>query len=88
MFARRQFEHGARLSQRTLRLRHTTQLRGFGVASLRPEASNLALFSASEADANAPGVSSTPVLGIPCDILAGGLAKLLQSAIKPGGILL
>lgn len=29
MPALRQFEHGERLSQRTLRLRHTTQLRDF-----------------------------------------------------------
>ncbi|KAF3390312.1 hypothetical protein F1880_009099 [Penicillium rolfsii] len=31
MFARRQFEQGDCLSQRTFRVRHTTQLRGFGV---------------------------------------------------------
>ena len=30
IFARRQFEHGDCLSQRTLRLRHTIQLRNFG----------------------------------------------------------
>ena len=51
IFARRQFEHGDFLSQRTLRLRHTTQLRNFAVDR------ELALFSepkAEAADAVAP----------------------------------
>lgn len=31
MFARRQFEQGDALSHRTLRVRHVTQLRSFGI---------------------------------------------------------
>lgn len=53
MFARRQFEQaGESLSQRTFRLRHTTQLRDFDPldAGARPGAGELALFSEIEAE--------------------------------------
>ncbi len=59
IFARRQFEHGDCLSQRTLRLRHVTQLRSFGVGfgvgfgpedGVFVEVGELALFSASKAE--------------------------------------
>lgn len=61
MFARRQLEQGDCLSQRTFRLRHTTQLRGFVVRPV-PDVNagdppftpgDLALFSAVEAEAPA-----------------------------------
>jgi len=53
MFARRQLEHGNCLSQRTLRLRHTTQLRSFdaGVDEVLADASEVAVFSELEAEA-------------------------------------
>jgi hypothetical protein len=52
MFARRQFEHGDSLSQRTLRLRHTTQLRNLDAMGGPPwQAGALAFFSE-------PGVES------------------------------
>ena len=48
MLARRQFEQGDSLSQRTFRLRQTRQLLGFGVREgrLPPLVDALALFSA------------------------------------------
>jgi hypothetical protein len=55
MFARRQLEHGDRLSQRTLRVRQTTQLRdckAVGLADDDPlsETGELALFSGADAE--------------------------------------
>ena len=49
IFALRQLEQGESLSHRTLRLRHTTQLRSFGVGA------DLALFSGAEAESGARG---------------------------------
>jgi len=53
MFARRQVEHGDCLSQRTLRLRHTTQLRSFGAdaAGVVADAGEVAFFSEPGLDA-------------------------------------
>jgi hypothetical protein len=75
IFARRQFEQGDCLSQRTFRLRHTTQLRGLRV---RPAPGvdadgshfakgDLALFSALEAEAPATVAldSETVAMGAP-----------------------
>jgi len=57
IFARLQFEHGDCLSQRTLRLRHIMQLRGFGVKvsamEALPSEAELAPFSRSGADPEA-----------------------------------
>jgi hypothetical protein len=55
ILARRQLEHGDCLSQRTLRLRHTTQLRNFGLGAGADEGSlanggEVALLSGCEAD--------------------------------------
>lgn len=66
MFARRQFEHGDFLSQRTLRLRHTTQLRSLAVAL----GGELARFSASENEATALIVSGADAVGGACAMLA------------------
>lgn len=52
MLALRQFEHGDSLSQRTLRLRHTTQLRSLAVEAF------LAFFSGAEAESDARGVGT------------------------------
>lgn len=71
MFARRQLEHGDSLSQRTFRVRHTTQLRSFCAGAgagadigLPAEAGEVVLFS-------------VPVLADPeaiaADIAAGGI---------------
>ena len=75
-FARLQLEHGDCLSQRTLRLRHMTQLRNFdasaGVDGVLADASELALFS--EPKAKAPAFAfadeaADPVTANICDIL-------------------
>lgn len=66
MLARRQFEHGDFLSQRTLRLRHTTQLRSLGVAL----GGGLARFSAPETEATALMVSGVDAVGGACAMLA------------------
>lgn len=60
MFARRQLEHGESLSQRTLRERQTTQLRGL-VAAVCGAIASLALFSGPGTDESAAGVT--------CDML-------------------
>ena len=49
ILALRQLEQGESLSHRTLRLRHTTQLRSFAVGA------DLALFSGAEAESGARG---------------------------------
>lgn len=72
ILARRQFEHGTCLSQRTLRLRQTTQLRSLGF-SLLPEVSKFARFSASEAEG---AVGSAP--DGPCDMQASVLLDLVN----------
>ena len=51
IFARRQFEHGDCLSQRTLRARHTWQLRPFDAALGGSESSGgFAVFSEADAE--------------------------------------
>ena len=62
IFARRQLEQGDNLSQRTFRVRHTTQLRSFGEGAgggtdklLLADARDVAVFSEGEAEA--------PILG-------------------------
>ena len=71
-FARLQLEHGDCLSQRTLRLRHMTQLRKFeasvGVDGVLAE---LALFSEPKALAPALGAAD-PVIANICDMLQSG----------------
>lgn len=76
-FARLQLEHGDCLSQRTLRLRHMTQLRNFDASAgvddgVLADASELALFS--EPKAKAPALAFTGEAADPgtaniCDIL-------------------
>lgn len=75
MFARRQFEHGDDLSQRTFRLRHTIQLRSFATADVvwrvpSALADGFALFSAFEAEACALPRVADIVAGSVWDILA------------------
>lgn len=81
IFALRQLEHGDCLSQRTLRLRHTTQLRNFddgaGADNRVPaDAGEVAFFSELEAEAPTPvpapavpgGVATDTVAASSCDI--------------------
>ena len=68
MFARRQFEHGDNLSQRTFRVRHTTQLRSSNIAwELLP----FGAFSEGEAEATAlaAGIDAQFISSDACDIL-------------------
>lgn len=67
MSARRQFEHGDSLSQRTLRLRHTTQLRSFdaGADEVLADASEVAFLSELEAEATIAAVTADT-----CDMLS------------------
>jgi hypothetical protein len=61
IFARRQLEHGDSLSQRTLRLRQTTQLRSFGVHAVEGGNGEVgALAFSSAAEAAEAGLSSGP----------------------------
>ena len=80
-FARLQLEHGDCLSQRTLRLRHTTQLRNFEASAgaddgVLADAGEVAFFSEPRAEAPAltfPGeVATDPVIASTCDMLQTG----------------
>jgi hypothetical protein len=79
MFAWRQLEHGDCLSQRTLRLRHTTQLRNFSAGAgaddrVLADADEVAFFS--ELKAEAPP-SALPG-GVATDTVAAGTCDMLQ----------
>jgi hypothetical protein len=63
IFARRQLEHGDCLSQRTLRLRHTTQLRNFGAGAGADDG----FLSEPEAEAATDAVTAAT-----CDMLQSG----------------
>lgn len=67
IFARRQFEHGDCLSQRTLRLRHTMQLRNFDDDELLADTAEVAFFSEFESEAPAGTVTAAT-----CDMLQSG----------------
>jgi hypothetical protein len=69
IFARRQFEHGDRLSQRTLRLRHTMQLRNLGGGAggddgVLADAGEFAFFSEPKADASLDAATPAGPCGI------------------------
>lgn len=64
MLARRQLEHGDCLSQRTLRLRHTTQLRGFLAETEAVAAETGVLASFSDAETEAPPGAGASGCGI------------------------
>ena len=79
MFARRQLEHGDRLSQRTLRVRHTAQLRDCDVVGLVDDdlisgAGEFAFFSEADADSA-------------IDALTTGICSIRQSEEKVSYIL-
>ena len=84
-FARLQLEHGDCLSQRTLRLRHMTQLRNFEasvgvVDGVLADASELALFS--EPKALAPALEAAdPVIANICDMLQLGHGHCISSRL-------
>lgn len=88
-FARLQLEHGDCLSQRTLRLRHTTQLRNFDASAGvddggLADASELALFSEPKAKAPAlafPGEAADPVAANTCDILQSGHGRYVSGRL-------
>lgn len=70
ILARRQLEHGDRLSQRTFRVRHTTQLRGCA------NEGDVAFFSEGEAEeapvlAGGVAVTAEIVTGGTCDMMEG-----------------
>ena len=78
IFAWRHVEHGDCLSQRTLRERHTRQLRNLGARAgadtgILSEAGDLAFFSEFKAEAPALALfgenASDPVTASPCDML-------------------
>jgi hypothetical protein len=74
IFARRQLEHGDSLSQRTFRVRHTTQLRSFGADELlRPDAGDVAFFSETE---------EAPAL----EIVTGGTCDMVESDNRHGSL--
>ena len=59
MFARRQLEHGLDLSHRTLRLRHTIQLRNFGADEpVLADVGEVAFFSELETEAATDAVAA------------------------------
>lgn len=83
IFARRQLVHGASLSQRTFRLRQTTQLRSLGVGSDLDaggsgDTNDIALFSGTEAELVAPALPDVKTLPAgPCDMLGSNDALFL-----------
>ena len=85
-FALRQVEHGDSLSQRTFRVRHTTQLRSFGAGAgvdagtgagadklLVPDAGDVAYFS--EAEAKVPALAGS----VAAEIVTGGTCDMVES---------
>ena len=83
MFARRQLEHGDCLSQRTFRVRQTTQLRSFGpgvdvdaVEWLLTDEGDVAFFSEGETEESPPVAPEDPVAA---DILTDGICDMIQS---------